>query len=148
MHSLPICTQHGHQHRLTITRGCIDTICRFGVNSLPICTQHGHQHRLTATRGCIDTICLSWWWARYARNMLRVINRNKYIERNLCVTLAIYQETLHDAGSTKYTIWLGVNSQPAQDTATNTEWQLPEAVLIQFVSPDDEHDMLETCREL
>ena len=23
-----------------------------------------------------------------------------------------------------------------------------EAVLIQFVSPDDEHDMLETCREL
>ena len=39
-------------------------------------------------------------------------------------------------------------SQPAHDTATNTEWQLPEAVLIQFVSPDDEHDMLETCREL
>jgi len=26
--------------------------------------------------------------------------------------------------------------------------QLPEAVLIQFVSPDDEHDTLETCREL
>ena len=39
-------------------------------------------------------------------------------------------------------------SKPAHDTATNTEWQLPEAVLIQFVSPDDEHDMLETCREL
>ena len=36
----------------------------------------------------------------------------------------------------------------AHDTATNTEWQLPEAVLIQSVSPDDEHDMLETCREL
>ena len=44
--------------------------------------------------------------------------------------------------------WLGVYSQPAHDTATNTEWQLPEAVLIQSVSPDDEHDMLETCREL
>ena len=44
--------------------------------------------------------------------------------------------------------WLGVYSQPANDTATNTELQLPEAVLIQFVSPDDEHDMLETCREL
>ena len=41
-----------------------------------------------------------------------------------------------------------VYSQPAHDTATNTEWQLPEAVLIQSVSPDDEHDMLETCREL
>jgi hypothetical protein len=25
---------------------------------------------------------------------------------------------------------------------------LPEVVLTQFVSPDDEHDMLETCREL
>ena len=37
---------------------------------------------------------------------------------------------------------------PAHDTATNTEWQLPEVVLTQFVSPDDEHDVLETCREL
>ena len=34
-----------------------------------------------------------------ARNMERVIN--KYIERNLCVTLVIYQESLHDARSTK-----------------------------------------------
>ena len=41
-----------------------------------------------------------------------------------------------------------VYSQPAHETATNMEWQLPEAVLVQFVSPDDEHDVLETCREL
>jgi hypothetical protein len=36
------------------------------------------------------------------------------------------------------------------DTATDTEWQLPlpEVVLTQFVSPDDEHDVFETCREL
>jgi len=40
------------------------------------------------------------------------------------------------------------SSQPAHDTAINKEWQLLEAVLIQFVSPDDEQDMLETCREL
>jgi len=26
---------------------------------LPNCTQRGHQHRMTFTRGCIDTICLS-----------------------------------------------------------------------------------------
>jgi len=26
--------------------------------------------------------------------------------------------------------------------------QLPEVVLTQFVSPDDEHDVLEKCREL
>ena len=38
--------------------------------------------------------------------------------------------------------------RPANDTATGTGWQLPEVVLTQFVSPDDEHDVLETCREL
>ena len=38
--------------------------------------------------------------------------------------------------------------RPAHDTATDTEWQLPEVVLTQFVSPDDEHDVLETCRVL
>ena len=43
---------------------------------------------------------------------------------------------------------VAVSCAGAHDTATNTEWQLPEAVLIQFVSPDDEHDMLETCGEL
>ena len=26
--------------------------------------------------------------------------------------------------------------------------QLPEVVLTKFVSPDDEHDVLETCRQL
>ena len=43
---------------------------------------------------------------------------------------------------------LRVFFQPAHISATNTEWLLPEAVLIQFVSPDDEHDVLETRREL
>ena len=38
--------------------------------------------------------------------------------------------------------------QPANISASNTEWLLPEAVLKQFVSPDDEHCVLETCREL
>ena len=28
-------------------------------------------------------------------------NRNKYIEKNLCIMLVIYQESLHDARSTK-----------------------------------------------
>ena len=41
-----------------------------------------------------------------------------------------------------------VNFRPSHDTATDTEWQLSEVVLTQFVSPDDEHDVLETCREL
>jgi hypothetical protein len=38
--------------------------------------------------------------------------------------------------------------QPAHISATNIEFLLPEAVLIQFVSPGDEHDVLETCREI
>jgi len=33
--------------------------------------------------------------------MQRVINRNKCIEKNLCITLVIYQESLHDARSSK-----------------------------------------------
>jgi hypothetical protein len=44
-------------------------------SSLPTCTRHGHQHRVTATRGYIETICLSWWWARCARNIQRVKNK-------------------------------------------------------------------------
>ena len=36
----------------------------------------------------------------------------------------------------------------AHISATNIEWLLPEAVLIQFVSNDDEHDEFETCTEL
>ena len=46
------------------------------------------------------------------------------------------------------TRWEWIHSQPAHDTATNTEWQLPEVVLTQFVSPDDEHHVPGTCREL
>ena len=64
------------------------------------------EHRMIVTRGGIDIICLSWWWAVCARNMLRVIN--KYIERNLCATLVIYQESLHDARSTKCKILQGL----------------------------------------
>jgi len=35
-----------------------------------------------------------------------------------------------------------------QPTRPPTQWQLPDVVLTQFVSPDDEHDVLETRREL
>jgi hypothetical protein len=38
--------------------------------------------------------------------------------------------------------------QPAHISVPNIEWLSPEAVLIQFASPDDEHCVLETCREL
>jgi hypothetical protein len=45
------------------------------------------------------------------------------------------------------TMCAGCN-QPANISATNIKVLLPEAVLIQFVSPDDERDVIETCREL
>jgi hypothetical protein len=45
-------------------------------------------------------------------------------------------------------VQVGRRVQPAHIPATNIEWLLQEAVLIQFVSPDDEHRMLETRREL
>ena len=38
--------------------------------------------------------------------------------------------------------------QPANISATNIEWLLPQTVLIHFFSPDDEHDVLETGRGL
>ena len=41
-----------------------------------------------------------------------------------------------------------VHFRPAHDTATDTEGQLQEVVLIKFVSPDDEHDVLERCKDL
>ena len=34
------------------------------------------------------------------------------------------------------------------NTASGNSQLLPEVVLTQFVSPDDEHDVLKTCREL
>jgi hypothetical protein len=39
------------------------------ISALPTYTRHGHRHRVTVTRDCIDAICLSWWWARCGRNM-------------------------------------------------------------------------------
>ena len=55
---------------------------------------------------------------------------------------------INTASGNSHSVSVAVSCASAHDTATNTEWQLPEFVLIQFVSPDDEHDVLETCREL
>ena len=95
------------------------------------------------TRWCINTIRSPDDERCDARNMQRGVT---YKDTKKCVKLVISKELQSSALTAM--CWLGVNSQPAHDTATNTEWHLPEAVLIQSVSPDDEHDMLETCREL
>jgi hypothetical protein len=64
----------------------------------------------------------------------------------LFLFLALYMFRAHRAYHQERQIVFSF--RPAHDTATDTELQLPEVVLIQFVSPDDEHDVLETCREL
>ena len=74
------CSSSGETNCVNTTSGSCRWLCR--VQVVPTCTRHSHRHRVTATRGCIDTICLSWWWARCARNMYRVKNINKYIEEN------------------------------------------------------------------
>ena len=56
-------TTSGNSHSVLVAEMCA------GWKNLPTCTHLGHQHRMTVTRGCIDTVCLSWWWARRARNM-------------------------------------------------------------------------------
>ena len=83
-------TASGNSHSMLVTEMCA------GWKKTRTCTHLGQQHRMTVTRGCIDTVCLSWWWARCARNMYRVINRNKYVEKNLCVTLVIYQQKTYN----------------------------------------------------
>ena len=66
-------------------------VCR----SICSCTRHGHRHRVTTTGGCIDTICLSWWWARCARNMYRVKNINKYMEKKCASRWSFKKNHLH-----------------------------------------------------
>jgi hypothetical protein len=69
-------TNSGNCHSVSVAMSCA------GRKWTPTCTRLGHRHRVIVTRDCVDTICLSWWWARYARNMQRVKNKNKYIEKN------------------------------------------------------------------
>ena len=69
----------------------------------------------------------------------------------LFITLYMFQARRdHHQGSQIVSVQpqVTVFFQPAHISATNIEWLLPEAVLIQFVYPDDKHDVLETCREL
>ena len=43
--------------------------CWWQCRVVPTSTRHCHQHGMTITRSCIDTIRFSWWWAWHAGNM-------------------------------------------------------------------------------
>jgi hypothetical protein len=79
---------------------------QFG-SELPTCTCHGHRHRVTVTRGCIDTICLSWWWTRCARNTYRVKNKNKYIVKNCASRWSFTKNhnRMHGQQNVKYNLY-------------------------------------------
>ena len=84
-----------------------ETNCVNTTSGLQTCTRHDHRNRVTATRGCIDTICLSWWWARCARNMYRVKNKNKYIEKNRASRWSFTKNhfTMHGQQNIKFCIY-------------------------------------------
>ena len=58
-------------------------------------TPNQHQHGVTITKSCIDTNCfllmMSMTCSKHVENYKEI---NKYIERNLCVKLDNYQESL------------------------------------------------------
>ena len=66
----------------------------------------------------------------------------------MLVAVSCGHDTATNTGNQQTNPTKPVHFQPTQDMATDTEWQVPEVVLTQFVAPDDEHDVLETCREL
>ena len=85
---------------------------------------------------------------------------NKFISMYLFLLLTLYmfrayrfhhQERHIVSIQTLVTVtlcWWPCRVRVGSDTATNIELQLSEDVWTQFVSADDEHDVLETCREL
>jgi hypothetical protein len=72
---------------------------------------------------------------------------NLHVSSTLCSSLGEANFVNTTSGNGHF-VSVGKSFVTTHDTATDTEWQLPEFVLTQFVSPDDEHDVLETCREL
>ena len=66
---------------------------------------------------------------------------HKCLSVYLFLFLTLYMFRAHRAHHQEFTPNLHTTWPPTQS-------ELPEVVLTQFVSPDDEHSVLETCREL
>jgi hypothetical protein len=71
-------------------------------------------------------------------------HRAHHQEGQIVSTQPLVTVTLFTVGG-RVVCW---SDRPAHETDTDTERQLPDVVLTQFVPPDDEHDVLETCRGL
>jgi hypothetical protein len=69
---------------------------------------HHQKRQIVSIQPLVIILC---WWPRCVHVGIE-INRNKYIEKNLCITLVIYQESLHDLRSTKCKVSCnGLNKQ-------------------------------------
>jgi hypothetical protein len=73
-----------------------------GRRLLPTCTHLGHNIEWQLPEAVLIQFVSPDDEHDVLETCKRVINRNKYIEKNLCITLVIYQESLHDARSTKF----------------------------------------------
>jgi len=82
--------------------------------------------------------CNDSWW------MTNVMHKFFYVFISIYNSLHVSSTQCSSSGETNFLVFF----QPAHISTTNIEWRLPEAVLKQFVSPDDEHCVLETCRQL
>ena len=82
------------------------------------------------------------------KRFLVIVQLDAQIPFNIIIYSSLHVSSMSCSSSGETDCIDKVYTQPAHDTATNTEWHLPEAVSIQSVSSDDEHDMLEKCREL
>ena len=71
--------------------------------------------------------------------MERVINRYKYIENNLYITLVIYQEPSHDARSTKCKIFPYSYLPAVAISITDTERDAPTEVRIVYTDYQHQH---------
>jgi hypothetical protein len=103
------CSSSGETNCVNITSGNCHSVgdhvvCR-------TLTRHGHQYRVTVTRGCIDTFSLSWWWAQCARNMWRVKNKNKHMIKKCasCWSFTKNHNTMHSQQTVKLCLVVYVN---------------------------------------
>ena len=101
--------------------------------------------------------CIMWWFlvndqrdAQILLNVFICIYNSLHVSSTSCLSSG-EANCINTASGNSHSMLVAEMCavfQPAHISATNIEWQLPEAVLIQFSSPDDEHDVLETRREL
>ena len=90
--------------------------------------------------------CIMYWFLVNDQRDAQILF---YVFISIYNSLHVSSTSCSSSGETNFINTASCKSfffQPAHISATNIEWLLPGAVLIQFVSPDYEHDVLKKCR--